>query len=155
MFPIIGSTVPLSLGIVSRAPGGCAPLPKLLLELDHVLSSAVDLDGLHRERHLEDNLVEEVGCVADGGSPAGFRAGPFGDGIDGNQLLDGPPSAPVGDGHAVKLEDIPGPYLLESCGPPARPLPLAAGNTWRHSTRKDTRSLCPLARYLSAPCRIL
>ena len=36
------------------------------------------------------------GCVTGGSSPAGFGAGRFGDGIDGDQLPDGPPSAPDG-----------------------------------------------------------
>ena len=39
------------------------------LELGHELASAVDLDGFHREGHVGEDLVAEVGGGLGGGAP--------------------------------------------------------------------------------------
>jgi hypothetical protein len=54
------------------------------LELGHELASAVDLDGLHRERHV----VEEACGGLCGCTVEGFADGPFGDRVIGGEVLD-------------------------------------------------------------------
>ena len=93
-------------------------IPALLVERGHELDSAVDSDGLHLERHLADDLAEELRCVASGGSPAGFGVSPFGDEGDGDRLLDGSLAAPVEDGRAVEVADVSDPLRPEPCEPP-------------------------------------
>jgi len=59
------------------------------LELGHELGTTVDLDGLHREGHLGDQLVEEDRGRGGGCPIEGLGDGPFRDGVVGGEVFDG------------------------------------------------------------------
>jgi hypothetical protein len=60
-----------------------------VLEFGHELGTSVDLDRLHGEGRLDDDLVEED-RGRDGGCPAeGLGDGPFGDRVVGGEVFEG------------------------------------------------------------------
>ena len=78
-----------------------------VLELGHELGSSVDLDGLHGEGHLGDDLVEEDRGRGGGRPIEGLSDGPFGDRIVGGEVFDGFVGRDI-DADGVELDEAAG-----------------------------------------------